>query len=107
MIYKIQANDSIKYGYFCMGIFDFMLKSKIVKLCNFILSYRMWKKWFINTKIFSITKKINMKKVYCAICGKYRKFKNIKILDISEITLVLSIICNKFGNDNEKTFEEE
>ena len=48
-----------------------------------------------------------MKKVYCAICGKYRKFKNIKILDIFEITLVLSIICNKFGNDNEKTFEEE
>ena len=31
-----------------------------------------------NTKIFSITKKIKMKKIYCVICGKYRKFENLK-----------------------------
>ena len=30
------------------------------------------------TKIFSITKKIKMKKLYFVICGKYRKFKNTK-----------------------------
>ena len=30
-----------------------------------------------NTKIFSVTKK--MKKLYCIICGKYRKFEKPKI----------------------------
>ena len=27
-IYRIQENDSIMYGYFCVGFTDFMLKSK-------------------------------------------------------------------------------
>ena len=27
-IYRIQANDSIIYGYFCIGFVDFMLKGK-------------------------------------------------------------------------------
>ena len=27
-IYRIQANDSIMCGYFCIGFIDFMLKSK-------------------------------------------------------------------------------
>ena len=27
-IYRIQENDSIIYGYFCIGFTDFMLKSK-------------------------------------------------------------------------------
>ena len=26
-----------------------------------------------NTKMFSITKKVKMKKVYCVICDKYKK----------------------------------
>ena len=33
-----------------------------------------------------------MKKIYCIICGKHRKFENPKILYIFEKTLVLSII---------------
>ena len=48
-----------------------------------------------------------MEKVYFVICGKYRKFKNPKILYIFEETLFLSIICSKCGNDNEKIFIEE
>ena len=32
-----------------------------------------------NNKIFSITKKIKMKKICCVICGNYRNFKNPKI----------------------------
>ena len=35
-----------------------------------------------------------MKKLYCVICGKYRKFKNHKTC-VSEKTLVLFIICSK------------
>ena len=27
-IYRIQANDSIMYGYFCIGFIDFVLKGK-------------------------------------------------------------------------------
>ena len=53
-----------------------------------------------NTKIFSITEKVKMKKLYCVICGKYRKFEKPKISYILEKTLVLSIICSKCKNEN-------
>ena len=36
-----------------------------------------------------------MKNLYCAICGKYRKFEKPKILYLLEKTLVLSIMCSK------------
>ena len=36
-----------------------------------------------------------MKKIYCLICGKYRKFKNPKISKMSKKTLVLSVISRK------------
>ena len=41
-----------------------------------------------------------MKKLYCVICGKYRKFKNPKKSYILERTLVLSIICSKCKNED-------
>ena len=48
-----------------------------------------------------------MKKLYCVIFGKYRKFKNPIISYIFENTLVLSIICSKCKNEDEKIFKEE
>ena len=48
-----------------------------------------------------------MKSFYCIICGKYRKFKKRKILYPLEKTLVLSIICSKCKNGNEKILREE
>ena len=48
-----------------------------------------------------------MRKLYCDICGKYRKFKNSEISYILEKTLVFSIICSKCKNENEKIFKEE
>ena len=48
-----------------------------------------------------------MKKMYCVICGGYRKFKNPKISYIFEKTLFLSIICSKCENEDEKIFKEE
>ena len=66
------------------------------------------KKIFLkNTKIFSITKKVKMKKLYCIICGKYRKFEKPKVSFLLEKTLVLSIICIKCENVDEKIFKEE
>ena len=53
-----------------------------------------------NAKIFSITKK--MKKLYCVIYGKYRKFEKPKISYLLEKTLVLSIICSKYKIEDEK-----
>ena len=44
-----------------------------------------------------------MKKLYCAICGKYRKFRNPKISYIFEKTLVLSVICSNCENKDEKS----
>ena len=46
-----------------------------------------------------------MKKLYCAICSKYRKSEKPKISFILEKTLVLSIISSKSKNEDEKTFK--
>ena len=48
-----------------------------------------------------------MKKLYCVICGKYRKFEKPKISFFLEKALVLSIICSKCKNENEKKNKEE
>ena len=47
-----------------------------------------------------------MKKSYCVIFGKYRKLEKPKISYILEKTLVLSIICSKCKDDDEKIFKE-
>ena len=39
-----------------------------------------------------------MKKLYCVICGKYRKLEKPKISYIFEKTLVISINCSKCNN---------
>ena len=48
-----------------------------------------------------------MKKLYCIICGKYIKFEKPKISYLLEKTLLLSIICSKCKNEDEKLFKEE
>ena len=48
-----------------------------------------------------------MKKLYCVIYGKYRKFKNPKISYVLEKTLARSIICSKCKNSGEKLFKKE
>ena len=48
-----------------------------------------------------------MKDLYCLSCGTYRKVKKFKISCIFEETLVLSIICNKYKNEDEKRFKEK
>ena len=48
-----------------------------------------------------------MKKTYCIVCGKHRQFKKPKISDIFKKALVLSIICSKCKNQDEKIFKKE
>ena len=48
-----------------------------------------------------------MKILYCVICSKYRKFEKPNISYLLEKTLVLSIICGKYKNEDEKIFKEE
>ena len=48
-----------------------------------------------------------MKKLYCIIWGKYRKFEKCKISYLLEKTLILSIICSKCKNEDEKIFNED
>ena len=48
-----------------------------------------------------------MKKLYCVICSKCRKFEKPKMSQLLEKTLVLSIICTKCENEDEKIFKEE
>ena len=48
-----------------------------------------------------------MKKLYCVICGKYRKYGTPKISYLLENTLVFSIICSKCNNEEEKILKKE
>ena len=48
-----------------------------------------------------------MKKLYCVICGKSRKFEKPKILYLLEKTLVIPIICSKCMSEDEKLFKVE
>ena len=48
-----------------------------------------------------------MKISYCVTSGKYKKSWKTKISYIFEKTLILSIVCSKFKNKDEKTFKEE
>ena len=48
-----------------------------------------------------------MKKLDRVICRKYRKFEKRKISYFLEKTLVLSIICSKCKNEDEKIFKKE
>ena len=43
-----------------------------------------------------------MKKIYCIICGKNRKFEKRIISYLLEKTLVLSIVWSKCKNEDEK-----
>ena len=45
-----------------------------------------------------------MKYLYCVISGKYRKLKNLTFA--KEKTLVLSIICSKCRNEEEKCLKK-
>ena len=48
-----------------------------------------------------------MKKLYCVICGKYRKFQKSTISYLLEKTLVFPIICSNCKNEDEKLPKEE
>ena len=48
-----------------------------------------------------------MKKLYCVFGSNYRKFEKLEVSYLSEKTLVLSIICIKYKNKNEKKIKEE
>ena len=48
-----------------------------------------------------------MKKLYCVVCGRYRKFGKPKISYILQKMLVVSVTCSKYKNEDEKIFKEE
>ena len=48
-----------------------------------------------------------MKRLYCVICSNYRKFEKPKTSYILEKALILSIICSKCRNEDEKLFKEQ
>ena len=48
-----------------------------------------------------------MKKLYCVICGNYRKFEKPKISYLLGKVSALSIICSKCKIEDEKLFKEE
>ena len=58
-------------------------------------------------KYFQWLKRFRWEKSIVLFVIKYNKFKNPKILYTFEKTLVISIICIKCGNEDEKIFQEE
>ena len=96
------------FGYFYFGFIDFKFKGKSLLDCTYFFFLNKYeKKKNNNNKLFSITKKIQLKKIYGVICGKYGKLKNPKTSYIFEKTLVLSIIWSKYENEDEKIIKEE
>ena len=53
--------------------------------------------------MFSIySKKVKMRKIYCIVCDKHRKFKSPKISYIFRKLLSHGNFCNKCGNEYKK-----
>ena len=90
-------------GYFCVGFIDFMLKGKSLLDYTNSFSPKEYKK--NDTIIVQLLKR--WKNYIAFFCSKYRKFRNSKISYILEKILILSIICCKCRNEDEKIFKEE
>ena len=48
-----------------------------------------------------------MIKIYCIVCDKCRKFKNLKISCIFKKASGLSVVCNKCGNQYKKKLKKK
>ena len=48
-----------------------------------------------------------MKKLYCLICGTYKKFEKSKLSYLLKKRLVLSIFFSKSKNEDERLFKED
>ena len=48
-----------------------------------------------------------MKKIFCIICGKYRKLKKHKIQRVFEKLLAFSFIFSNCSNEDKEIFKEE
>ena len=59
------------------------------------------------TNLFFLNKYKKNDNIYCIICRKYKEFKNPLILKFFEKALILSIICGKYGSEDEKLFKKE
>ena len=58
------------------------------------------KRMIKNIKIIPIdSEKVIIIKIYCIVCDKSRKFKNLKISYIFLKILGISIVCSKCGNE--------
>ena len=81
------------------GFIDFMLKGKSSLEYENLFFPNKYELMINNTKIFLITKKVKINKL---CCRKYRKCEKPKLLYIFDKTLVISIICSKCKNLDEK-----
>ena len=102
-VYRIQAYDSIRCGYYCIEFIDFMLKGKIFLIISIYFLLMIMKKKTKYIKTFSITK--NAKILCCVICGRYRRFQKVSYL--LEKVISLFITCSKYKNEGEKLFREQ
>ena len=48
-----------------------------------------------------------MKKIYCVICGQYKKIEKPKLSYLLEKKLVLSISCSQCKKEGKNLFKEE
>ena len=101
----MQAYDSIMCGYFCIGFNEFMLKGKSFLDYTNLFSPDDYKKDEKNEK--KMKKDEKMKKYIELFVVSIENLKNLKNIPLIEKTLVLSIICSKCKNEDEKLFKEE
>ena len=80
-------------------VFDLWILCLKVKVCLIMQIY------FVLIIMRRIIKKL--KNFYRVVCSEYRKFEKREISNILEKTLILSIICSKHKNEDEKIFKEK
>ena len=105
-IYRIQAYDSTIWGYFCIEFIDFTSKGKSWLDYRNLFSANDYEK---NDKIIlKYLQQMKGRKNYIALFTvSIENLKKLKISYVLEKTLVLSVICSKFKNEDETLFKEE
>ena len=78
-IFRIKAYDSTISGYFCIEFIDFMLKGKsLLDYTNLFPPNEYQKNDKNNTKMFSITKKVKMRKYIVLFVEIVKNLKTLK-----------------------------
>ena len=106
-IFRIQANDWIMCGYFCIAFIDFMLKGKSLTECTIFFHLMILRKMMIQFWIILwIIHKYKMES-YCLKCKKHTKNINPQVSSTSNGKLMILSKCAICGSRKSKFIKKQ